>query len=56
MAVVKFSHSGSGMKEPVTLKEVNEKLELMKRDLQYILNNLDERNFSEAFKKKNNLK
>lgn len=56
MAIIKFSRAKPGTPEPATVKELNEKVELMKRDLQYFLNNLDERNLSEAFKQRNNLK
>ena len=56
MAVVKFSSIGTALQEADSIKSVNEKVELLKRDLQYILNHLDAQNLSKEFVKKNNLK
>lgn len=56
MALVKFSRAGNGLQEANSIKAVDEKVELLKRDLQHILNNLDLQNLSKEFAKKNNLK
>ena len=54
MAAVKFGHTG--LREPRSIEELNEKIKRLERDLQYILTHLDKQNFTPEFAKKNNLK
>lgn len=57
MAIVKFSRSKNIIpgKSEESIKALNDNIQNLKRELEYILNNLDKQNLSEPFVKKNNL-
>ncbi len=56
MSVVKFSSLPTYAKGQNSIESLDEKIEQLKRDLEYILNNLDKRNFTLEFLSQNGLK
>ena len=57
MALVKFSRGKNVVsgKSEESIKAIEDNYRTLKRELEYILNNLDRQNFSEPFIKKNNI-
>lgn len=57
MALVKFSRGKNIVpgKSEESIKTIEDNYRTLKRELEYILNNLDKQNFSESFIKKNNI-
>jgi hypothetical protein len=57
MALVKFSRGKNIVpgKSEESIKVLNDNIQNLKRELEYILNNLDKQNFSEPFIKKNSI-
>lgn len=57
MAVVKFSRGKNIVpgKREESIRAIDDNYRTLKRELEYILNNLDKQNLSEPFVKKNNL-